>query len=110
MGFVQILKLIISLLPSIIDAIKTIEAAVPNQGAGADKLALLKTMLQATYDNSTEAAGQFDKIWPVIQSSIGGLVNIFNKVKVANFGNKTETGLVPIVPVPQASDTSKPVS
>lgn len=88
MGFIQILKLIISLLPVIIDAIKTIEAAIPQQGAGADKLALLKTILQATYDSSTETAGQFEKIWPAIQSSVSGIVSLFNKAKVWNGGNK----------------------
>lgn len=101
MGFIQILKLVISLLPMIIDAIKAIEAAIPHQGTGQDKLALLKTMLQATYDSSNEAAGQFDKIWPVIQSSVCGIVGIFNKVKVFNSGIKVDPGSVVVKAIPE---------
>lgn len=82
MNFIQIVKLVISLLPTVIEAIKAIEAAVPQGGSGADKLGTLKTILQAAYDTSNETAGQFEKIWPVLQSTATGLVGLFNKAGV----------------------------
>ena len=38
MNFLSIVKLIITLLPTLIDAIKAIETALPQSGAGAEKL------------------------------------------------------------------------
>lgn len=84
MNFLAILKLVISLLPTIIEAIKTIEAALSQSGAGAEKLSLLKTILQSAYNTSNDSMIQFDKVWPVIQSSVGGIVTVFNNLKLFN--------------------------
>ena len=40
MNFISTLKLIFSVLPAIIDAVKTIEKAIPEPGKGAEKLNL----------------------------------------------------------------------
>ena len=45
MNFLSIVKLIITLLPTLIDAIKAIEAALPQIGAGAEKLGLLRAIM-----------------------------------------------------------------
>lgn len=92
MNFITIFKLAISLLPTIIEAIKTIEAAIPSGGAGAQKLELLKSILQSTYSASNETAGQFEKLWPVIQSSVSGIVTLFNNLKVFSSGSSGGTG------------------
>lgn len=58
--------LIIQMIPSIIDIIKKVEELYPESGAGAAKLQLVKEMLEAAYDNVTEAWPQIEKIVAVI--------------------------------------------
>ncbi|MBZ0105522.1 MAG: hypothetical protein K8H84_07805 [Sulfuricella denitrificans] len=79
MQFLQILKLIISLLPLLVDAIKTIEAAMPGSGQGVAKLEALRTIMQSSYSGAADAIGTFEQIWPKIQDVAGGLVAAFNK-------------------------------
>lgn len=82
MQFLQILKLTISLLPLLVDAIKTIEAAMPGSGNGAAKLEALRVLLQSSYTGATDAFGTFEQVWPKIQDVAGGLVAAFNKTGV----------------------------
>lgn len=42
MNFLQILKLVLQLLPVVIEAMKTLESVIPEAGKGAQKMALLK--------------------------------------------------------------------
>lgn len=78
MNFIEVFKLILSLFPLIINAVKTLEAFVPAQGKGAEKLEMLKTMLTTSYEASDKAYGTFEQVWPVIQSTVTGIVNMFN--------------------------------
>jgi hypothetical protein len=66
------LLLIIKLLPVLIQAIKALESAIPGTGAGEQKLALLRGLLE-TVDGSISAN------WGSIESVIAMLVKTFNK-------------------------------
>lgn len=78
MNFLSILKLIITLLPSIIEAVKAIESAIPDGGKGDAKLKLIESVLSSTYEQSNRAFGTFEQVWPVLSSTVGAVVNLFN--------------------------------
>ena len=65
------LMIILSLVPALIDAIKAIEAAIPGQGKGEQKLAAIREIMEASYDNVSV-------IWPYVSKTIGVLVGLFN--------------------------------
>jgi len=78
MQFLAILKLIITILPFLIDAVKAIEDAIPGQGKGEMKLAAIRTVVESAYEATDEVLPKIESVWPVIQKTIAGLVSIFN--------------------------------
>lgn len=78
MGFIEILKMILTLFPLVIQAVQAIEAAIPTGGNGQAKLELIKNTLQSAYDASTQAFGTFEQIWPVLKNVVSGIVTAFN--------------------------------
>ena len=80
MSFIEIVRVVVQLLPLIIDAIKVVESAVPESGKGAQKLDLVKSVLEGSY---TASNGQnFNAIWAAISTVISGLVKVFNSTGV----------------------------
>ena len=71
----QNLIMIIKLIPVIIELLKTIEAAIPEQGQGAAKLAAVRQILELTDSSIKEA-------WPMVQGVIEVLVKTFNTTGV----------------------------
>jgi hypothetical protein len=65
------LKLLISLLPTLISLVKTIEIALPEKGNGATKLAMVREILTALNDGVPAA-------WPMIETTINAIVKAFN--------------------------------
>lgn len=88
MEFIVILKLIISILPMVIEAIKLVEQAIPGAGKGEEKLAATRSILESSYKISTNAVMSFDAIWPALQKTIAGLVSAFNATGVFTKGAK----------------------
>lgn len=82
MNFLQIVKLILSMLPAIIEAVKAIEAALPAGGQGAAKLDAIKGVLQSAYGVANDATAQFEAVWPAISGTVSALVALFNKAGV----------------------------
>jgi hypothetical protein len=80
MNFIEVFKLIVSILPMLIEAIKTVEAAVPGQGNGEQKLAVVRSVLESSY----EVAGNinFESVWDSIRKVVNALVSVFNKTGV----------------------------
>lgn len=80
MNFLEVFKIIAQLLPLIIQAIKAIEEAIPGAGAGEQKLAAVREILESV----TEFAGgeAISQIWPTLQKVISSLVALFNKTGV----------------------------
>ena len=66
------LIMVVKLLPVIIEAIKAIEAAVPGQGKGEQKLAALRGILEVL-DSGIIA------IWPQVSKVVGILVEAMNR-------------------------------
>jgi len=75
MGSLTTLRTVLTLLPAIIEAIKAIEAAIPGQGKGEQKLAAIRGIIAASYD-------QASVIMPIIERVVGVLVDTFNAVGV----------------------------
>lgn len=65
------IKLMISLLPLLIQLVKSIENAIPEKGQGAIKLAIIKEIL-------ISADSALNALWPIIESTINALVKAFN--------------------------------
>jgi hypothetical protein len=82
MKFLSILKLVVSILPLLIDAIKAIEEAIPGTGKGEAKLAAVRGVVESTYKVSTDVQPAFEQLWPVIQKTVGGIVDGFNAAGV----------------------------
>lgn len=69
----------LQLLPITIEIIKQIEAAIPGQGQGEQKLVAAREILQGFYTASGGLVEIFEVIWPAMQNSITSLVKLFNK-------------------------------
>ena len=69
------LLLVMQLVPSIIAAIKSLEDFIPASGAGKDKLAVLREIIESTYEGAKDAM-------PTIERVITMLVELANKYGV----------------------------
>lgn len=77
--FAQILKIILGIFPSIIQAIKALEELFPQAGQGAVKLEVLKTVVQEASELADDLSVSFDQLWPAINNLVNGIVGIFNR-------------------------------
>jgi hypothetical protein len=75
MNWLNIVKIVLSLLPAIIAAIKAIEEVLPESNNGGQKLQLIRTIIESV---STEAAAA----WPYIEKSVNALVAFFNSTGI----------------------------
>ena len=64
---------VLSLVPALIEIIKTVETMFPVPGAGKEKLALVRGILASTYEGLTE-------IWPTVETIISRVVEFANAV------------------------------
>jgi len=83
-NFIAIIKLIISLLPTLIEAVKAIESALPEGGQGSQKLALVRETMQAAFGVAGDAVASFDQVWPALEKTVGAIVGLFNKTGTFN--------------------------
>ena len=79
MSVFTVLKTLASLMPTLLQIISLLDDVKPESGKGTDKLAALKTVVQSAYTVSTDTSVAFEKIWPAIESVVGGLVALFKK-------------------------------
>jgi hypothetical protein len=75
MNAVQVAITVLKLVPTLIEIIKAIEAAIPASGKGADKMEAVKNILAGTVEG-------FETFWPAISNVINTLVDLFNKTGV----------------------------
>lgn len=81
MNFLEILKIGVQLIPVVTEAIKAIEAAIPGEGKGEQKLAAVRVMLESAYAAAGGVVGQFEAIWKMVNPLITVLVPILTKLK-----------------------------
>lgn len=85
-NFVATVKLVLSLLPLILDVVKAVEVALPQAGQGAQKLALVRTTLQAAFTVAGDAVASFEQVWPALEKTVGAVVGLFNSTGVFKKG------------------------
>lgn len=91
--FVNMVKLVVSVLPALIDAVKTVEAICGQTGAGSYKLELVRGLLEAAYEASDDVSEPFEKIWNTLNRVVGGVVSLFNATGQFD-ADKTKTKFV----------------
>lgn len=62
---------VLQLLPAIFTAVRAIEEALPQEGAGKDKLSMLREIMEAAYPAVTE-------LWSAIEKTVSVIVGVFN--------------------------------
>ena len=80
MSFLTILKLVVQLLPLVLEAVKAAEAAIPQSGQGAAKLQFVKDLLTNTTDIGTEVVEK-DYV-NALEKTITLAVKLFNSTGV----------------------------
>lgn len=75
MSVLSTTTLIISLAPQILELIKVIEAAIPQNGAGKAKIEFLRTVL-------TEAIPNIQEIWGTVEKIVSAAVKLYNTTGV----------------------------
>ena len=83
---IAIIKLVLSLLPTLIEAVKAVEAALPQSGQGAQKLALIRQTLESAFGVAGDAVATFDSVWPALEKVVGAVVGLFNRTGEFNKG------------------------
>lgn len=76
MNFIEILKLVFSLLPILHDAVAAVEALFPQGGNGQKKLDMVRAILEQAMSASGAASSTFSIVWPVLSTTIGSIVAI----------------------------------
>lgn len=80
--FFNAVKIALGLLPVLIAAIHAVEEAIPGEGRGEQKLAMIRAALQVAYDTSEEVLPQFETIWKMMAPLISMTVTTFNQTGV----------------------------
>lgn len=78
MNYLALVKLIVSLLPVLIEAVKAVEAAIPQSGQGQAKLAAVQSILGAAWKASSDATVAFEQVWPALSAAVSAVVAAFN--------------------------------
>lgn len=78
MSALETLRLVITLLPVLIEAVTAIEAAMPQGGQGEAKLAAVRQILQGVYAATNELAVSFDRVWPALSATVSAVVALKN--------------------------------
>ena len=86
MQYLTIIKVVLSLLPILIEAVKAVEAAFPASGQGALKLELIRNVVSQAYNAGTGALVKFDELWPVLQGAISSVVSFMNSAGIFKKG------------------------
>jgi hypothetical protein len=76
---VEIAKIAASLIPVVVGAVKAIEEALPEKGQGAEKLAIVRQMIEAAFAAIQGVSVTFAEVWPTVERLVAALVALFNK-------------------------------
>lgn len=75
----QQLKLIVQILPVLIDLIRSIESALPEGGLGKQKLQFVRELIQ-------NIAPELLDNWPMIEKVVSAVVGLFNQIGIFKKG------------------------
>lgn len=86
---IETARSVLALLPATIEAVKAIEAAIPESGKGKEKLELVRVTLQSAYTVGGATLDSFAAVWPALSGMVTGIVNLFNQIGHFSSGTKT---------------------
>ena len=78
MKWIQIARAVLLLFPALIEAMKALEEAIPGEGKGEQRLAVIRQAMEAAHSQIQDTIVKFEDIWPSLAAAIGGLVTAFN--------------------------------
>lgn len=102
MNFLEILKLAISLLPILHDAVASVETLFPQGGNGQKKLDMVKGILEQAMTAGGYASTAFSAVWPVASSLIASIVSM-KKVVTGTSATSAPTAAPTPAPAPAPS-------
>lgn len=82
-SFLNVLRMIVAILPAIVDLVQAIERAVPVKGAGSDKLELLQAIVTDAYnalDTELKQGVSLEGLLKAAAAITARLVALFNKL------------------------------
>jgi hypothetical protein len=79
MNVITLTRTVLALLPVVIEAIKMVEALIPGNGKGEQKLAMVRTLLESTMSVSSNTANEIDRVWTALRPLIDTYVKLFLK-------------------------------
>lgn len=77
--FIVFLQILAQLLPAIVAFVKAIETALPQGGAGAQKLALFRELVASAYQAAGEVGVALEDVLPTAERAASAVVGLFNK-------------------------------
>lgn len=72
---INTIKIILQLIPSILEIVKAVEAQIPEGGKGKEKLEFVKEVLTSSYPQVTD-------IWNIVEKIISSAVTLYNATGV----------------------------
>jgi len=81
-NFLNIVRVVLALLPLLIDAVKAVEAAMPQAGQGQAKLSIIRSTLEAAFNVANDVSVTFGQVWPALEKTVGAVVGAFNTTGV----------------------------
>lgn len=76
--YIAIAKLLLALLPSMLDAVKALEEVKDAPGTGSDKLTLVIEILRSAYENVSTTVS-FDALVPYIKKAVEAVLAFVRK-------------------------------
>lgn len=78
MKFLEIAKALLGLIPTILETVKAVEAAIPVSGQGKQKFDLVMSTVESAYKLATDTLPAFEQMAPAIGTAISSAVAVFN--------------------------------
>jgi hypothetical protein len=79
---IAIWAVVTQLIPQVLQMIQTIESHFPQGGQGQQKLAMVRSALEAVFHTLDQTTVTFEQVWPALQPIIAGAVTIYNQTGV----------------------------
>ena len=81
-NFIQIMKLVVMLLPMIVEIVRAVETAMPEKGQGAAKLEAVRVMVESVYKVASDSMPAFEQVWAAAQGIVAATVSLYNATGV----------------------------
>lgn len=82
MQILQLIKLLLSILPLIIEVVQAIETALPQGTKGQTKLALVQDTVKTAYDAVNQTSTTYEQVSPLVTQIVSNVVSTFNDTGV----------------------------